>query len=200
MALGDHVLATIRYGVANRPLQLNVLWYTLSGAVGGGTAQDDAQTVADALRDAFDDPMNAVTTEETDLIGVHVAYTISGSTYIAVAPFLNETGSIPEDTLPEYCATVIQKRTASPGKSGRGRWYIGCVPETFADNSELTDAAIAAYAALKTQLVTGQTAGGCSLQACLHSAKLNTLTGITLANIVSFLGTERRRRVRPLLF
>src|SRR5882757_4695317 len=47
------------------------------------------------------------------------------------------TGTITSDQLPDFVAACILKRAASPGKSGRGRWFFGQVAETLTDENYL---------------------------------------------------------------
>jgi len=195
----NFVVATLRYGSGGNPAQLNVLWYDLTGTVGEPTPDDDANMIATAIASHFNDELSAVMTTETDLRGVVATCDFAGSVFTAGQPFTALAGDITGDTLPEFCAVVIQKRTAQPGRAGRGRWYIGCVPESFTDNGETTLSADAAYDALKTKLISPVTAGGATLTPVLYSKSINTTFPLTSAKVNSALGTERRRLVRPLI-
>jgi len=196
---GNYVNATLRYGVAARELQLNVVWYTVTGAIGGADHSEDANMIADQIQSTFSGVLAAVMTTETELHGVQVSYNVGGNVFQGSQIFDDTTGTVAEDTLPEYCAVVIQKRTSAAGKSGRGRWYIGCVPETFANNGELTLIADALYKALADAFKLSIDVGGASLSPFLYSRTLDNTTAVTVTKVDQGLGTLRRRKARPLI-
>lgn len=195
----NYLVATVRYGVPERPLQLNVLWFLFDSGSLPSDLQGLAFSLADQLNTNINDPLSVLTTSETDLIGIHVSMHINGVIYDSVVPFTSLTGDEPADTLPEYCAAVVQKRTAVAGRSGRGRWFVGCVPETAADNSSLVPTYIADMETLAAAFITTLNVGGGVWKAALHSQSLDTLQPIVSTHVVDHLGTQRRRRVRPLL-
>lgn len=195
----SYVLATMRYGVPQKDLQLNVLWYRTEALVTTGNDFEDALNIADALVSHFDATLAAVMTTETLLHGVQVSYHISGDVYVAGTSFPSLTGQVAQDTLPEYCATVIQKRTGTAGKSGRGRWYIGSVPEGFVDGSYINGPAAVLYDTLRDQLIATVPALGGSLVPVHYSKKLDTTYDVLSGSVNQNLGTERRRLVRPLI-
>lgn len=195
----SYVLATIRYGVPQRPLQLNVVWYRPDAIEPTADNFTDALTMAGELVSHFDNALAAVMTTETLLHGIQVAYHISGDVYVAGTSFTSLTGDEDVDTLPEYCACVIQKRTGTAGKSGRGRWYVGSVPETFADNSRLTGVAAPKYDTLADKFKTNVPCMGGNLVPMHYTKKFNTTYDILATSVDQNLGTMRRRLVRPLI-
>lgn len=200
MALpSTYVQATLRYGGTDRPLQLNVVWYTLTGTVGGANPQEDAQTIADAIMPVFDSALSNVMNEEIELHGVDVSYNTAGNVFTATSPFTSATGTLEDDTLPSYASVVIQKRTGTGGRSGRGRWYIGCVPESLTDSSELTPVGLPAYDSLAAQFLVQPTAGGATLQPQHYSVKDNNMYPIITTKAITNLATQRRRKQRPFL-
>lgn len=195
----QYVVATVRYGVPERPLQLNVCWFSVTGS---STAADDqvlANQIAQELAADYSSSLADITTTETDLIGIEASWHAAGNVFVGTAPFADLAGTITGDTLPEYCAAVAQKRTSVAGKSGRGRWYFGCVPESFADNSKITFTGVTNYNVHLANLQAPVTISGITMTPALHSAKLATLQTIAAYKLDDQLGTQRRRRVRPLL-
>lgn len=105
-------------------------------------------------------------------------------------------GDIAGQSLPDYAAAIIRKRTAVGGKTGRGRWYVGCVAEAFQDTGFLTPAALTAYQALAANLIINPSPGGGTWIAAHLSRKDNTLVGLTDCRAIAQLGTLRRRMFR----
>jgi len=200
MALpSKYVVATMRYGVPGRPLQLNVLWYTCTGTSTAPDPQTEANDIAEAIQAMISPNLADCVTTETTCIGVEATVNTGGSAFVGVSAFTDLAGTVVGDTLPEYCAVVVQKRTAAPGRSGRGRWFLGCVPESFADNSSVEDTAKSAYTTMLNPMSAPLTVDGLTLTPQLHSALNDSLTPIVVLHIDDQLGTQRRRRVRPLL-
>lgn len=200
MALpGTYVIATLRYGTPDKELQLNVFYYTVVGAIGGADNQADADTIATQLAANFSDPISAITTTETDIHGVFVQYNIGGNVFTSGQPCTSLAGLVASDTLPEYCAVIIQKRTAHGGRSGRGRSYIGCVPEDATDNGEITGPFQVLYDQMGDAIINHPDVGGAHLDPQLFSKKDNAFYPLVSRRTDIGLGTQRRRKTRPLL-
>lgn len=194
------IVATFRYGVESRPLQINVLWYTASGAPTDGDGQAAANAIAQAIWDQIYTPFGLVMTSETKIVGVKVSLSLGGNVFDGVYdPGSDVVGEVEGDTFPEFVAALIQKRTATGGRVGRGRWYIGCIPEGDADNGRLGDTIYGDLQVLGEAMMAGFTAAGLTCVACLYSPEGDNLYPITNTHVVRELATQRRRKTRPLL-
>lgn len=105
------------------------------------------------------------------------------------------------DTIPDHVAVVIQKHTTHPGRSGRGRWFIGAIPAAFVNDNELTGAGVIAYAALALKLTSQftETASG-DIWNPDHQSRLdNAWYNITGYTVQPFLKRHDKRLFRSLL-
>jgi len=162
-------------------------------------------TIDQAQADAF-------AFELDDKIGQQLKGSIpADSTYQRSVGRLNDNGVIIEGTdqtnagagliggesCPDFTATIIRKRTAVGGRRGRGRWFIGCVPELWQDTGRLAPAGTVGYAALVVSLIQDIVSGGVTWHACHLSRADNTMIQIQAVTLHNVLGTQRRRRLRP---
>lgn len=103
-------------------------------------------------------------------------------------------GGVPNNT-----AAVISHRTASTGRSGRGRTYLPGVSETNVTNGVLTVAAAAAYLAAWVAIVLATEATGWDLVVAQRfSNNVQLAVGVTRPVTTELLalklGTQRRRQ------
>lgn len=188
--------ARVIYETPQKETLINVLWYIGTGP--GTNEAETAQELADAI-DALTGPaLVGVLTTSCRYLGTSVALNNQGNVFTATSVGSAALGSVTGDELPSFSALVIQKRTAIPGREGRGRWYIGAVPEIFTDEGRLGTGNIGVYndlaATLQWQHVLPNS--GTQWTAAHYSKKDDNLYQITNVNVVTFLGTQRRRRLR----
>lgn len=191
----DGIIAAIRYGSEERNPMINVTYWTASGIPTDKLAFP--REFSEALFTSVKNQLAACLGEDSSVFGVDSKYYDAGVVYTGVSYGASVDGIQQTDELPAYAAAVIQKRTATPGKEGRGRWYIGGVPEGATNQGRLTDADIGTFSALATKLITPLTVDGVLCEPRHWSEKLGALLPITGVTVNSILGTMRRRRLRP---
>lgn len=131
--------------------------------------------------------------------GCLVALHNNGVVYNGRSLFNPIVGAVQSDECPDYVAAVIQKRSAAPGRSGTGRWFLGCVPEAFTDTNRLVPAGITAYETLANELSNTRQVANVQYTASIFSAKNSQLYEITGTPVDNVLGTQKRRLVRPII-
>lgn len=161
-----------------------------------GAGQTQADELAAGVDAQVGTKLKAALSADCDYSKTVVSLNNGGVTFVAENSNSAGSGAIAGISLPDTVAAVIQKRTDAPGREGRGRWYIGCVSETWQDTGQLTAPAKTAYAALglaarqDVASVSGNWRSG-------HQSRKNvTVVPITATPVVPVLGTHRRRRVR----
>jgi hypothetical protein len=190
------------YGSDDKSPFVNVLWYTSEDSP--LVTQETVNGFALDFRGALTPIMQACLCTEANFFGVNCEINDgAGLAFSATSAPTLTPGTVSGDELPDYCAWIIRKHTAAPGKSGRGRWFIGGVPEVFTDTSRLLDSPRATECqALADFYLTpfSQTTPTAYLwNPALYSAKTNVLNLITGGVVVSVLGRQSRRRLRSLV-
>ncbi len=106
--------------------------------VGSGTPQEHVNDAHDAMGDF----MSSVIPAEYSLLRTELRFTdvAGGATTISVATG-DRPGGGAAAALPQNCAYLVHKRTAAPGRRGRGRLFIPGVPEGLTDARGLISAA-----------------------------------------------------------
>jgi len=172
----------------------NVFWYDTDEQDPPANPQDVAEALASAAIDQLTDNIGGILTTADHTTALEAVFYSEGQPYTATG-LTTVTGSITGDQLPDYAAVVMQKRTATSGRSGRGRWYVGPVPELFSDENVITDTAHTAYELVRADwFATLDVAGWGFMLPCLNSVKDQVLRRLTggATNIV--LGTIRGRK------
>lgn len=176
-----------------------VCYYELSAAP-AGDPQIFANAVATNVSAAFIADAVEVLTDLSLVYGFVAQVHLGGVTYNGETSGSPVGGTVEStDEMPNYVAVVIQKRTAQPGKSGRGRWYMGAVPESFTDTNKLTTTAFDQYKTLAEHFNETVVVSGINLAPRHYSKKNETLYPIVQCRVNKTLATQRRRRVRPIL-
>lgn len=194
----NYARALLVYANENNHVHVAALYYEL-GAAPAGDLQVFTQSFANAIHDEFEAALQAILTDEAEFAGVQLTVNVGGVAYSAssnngaVAGTINTT-----DELPNNVAVVIQKRTAQPGKSGRGRFYIGCVPESFVDSNAVDPAAQALYNTFAEHVNATIVVSGISCAPRHHSKKLNALYPIVQLKVVRYVGRRDKRSFRPI--
>lgn len=120
---------------------LNVLHFTIASPV------DDIQLrLLKAIVDCFLlNMMPGLTNQFTCIgaVGKRISPTLGNAVeYFHTNTSVANTGLASGDGLPSYCSAVVSIHTARGGRSGRGRMFIGGVPESATINSMLTDTGV----------------------------------------------------------
>jgi hypothetical protein len=161
----------------------------------GQTAADQLAAICDSN---YGTALRAWMCADANYFGVIVEISLGGLVFTSANTDTAGAGSRSGDTSPEFAAVVIRKRTDTPGKTGRGRWFIGCVPEVLTTNGVLSNTGIAAANTLRSAYGGDQVTALATWGAYLHSKKDDALYSISSTHTESILATQRRRRVRPL--
>jgi hypothetical protein len=104
-------------------------------------------------------------------------------------------GVVAGDTEADFVATCIRKITGHAGKTGRGRWFLPCVPESWLDDNRLTAPALTAYDLVAADFTTNRTIGGDVWIPTLYSQKDSLFYDI----IAYFIDHQAKRQGRRLL-
>lgn len=190
--------AMLVYGSDQKSPFINVLYYELSAA-GPADKQVFVDAIAAAVRTAFLSDWEEIICATSRIYGVATQLNVGGVVYTGSTNVASSAGLVEADELPNADAVVIQKRTAQPGKEGRGRWYVGGVPETFTDTSWLNVTGMSEYNSFAEHLNETLTVSGVTLSPRHYSKKLDTMYPIVTCKTAVRLGTMRRRMVRPTL-
>jgi len=174
---------------------INVLWYILEGPPDSPATFPGA--LADMLFTALTDPVTEALTAESSMETVVVSQNSGGVVYTGQTAGSPVFGDITDtQPLPAFNAVVIQKRTAVPGKSGRGRWYFPLIPETLVGNNSIDPADLDKYTSIMEEYTSGRVVSGLSCTAAHHSAKNDSLTEIIFSRVDPVVGTQRGRKFR----
>lgn len=174
---------------------VNVLWYQSSDAITDGPGA--ASAIVGQINTSIKAGYLAVLTTNSFYLGCQVSLNLAGVVYNAGSAGGAEPGLVAGDEAPDYCAVVMQKRSQLPGRSGRGRLFIGGVPESFTDTSTLTEDALVTYQSLAEAF-----SGALNLISGIfmpaHLSELtNQMVPIQQWTPQEVLATQRRRRLRP---
>lgn len=120
-------------------------------------------------------------------------------------------GAAAGDSEPSFVAAVVSLYTARPGRSGRGRIFIGGIPEGSTTGSLLNietgvyPAIVATLACIATSFPLRELGGAASYEWGIYSRKVGGVTkppfptsgyaGITRTVLRRELGTQRRRKL-----
>jgi hypothetical protein len=193
---GDYAVARIVYASDQRVQDIMVLHYMISGTVDDPFS--DVQDLANAIDSELSVAFPAVLCTTSKFYGVACALHSGGVVYNARSVGVADAGTVMGDESADFVAVVIQKRSAHPGRSGTGRWFVGCVPETLTDTNRLTAGGRTAYDNLALALNTDIIVGGATYQTAIYSQKDNALYQMLATDIDGTLATQRRRLVRPI--
>lgn len=176
---------------------VSVLWYLPLEEFSPGDQQATAQALADGLMELFAGPYKAFMATDANIVGARVNLNDHGITFSASSVAGAGAGTVTSDSLPDYAAALIRKRTGHGGKTGRGRVYVGPVAETMTDNGRLTGPGQAGLLAIADKMTTDIIAEGTTFSAFHLSRKDTAFYPLTQAIPQTILATQRRRRLRP---
>lgn len=169
----------------------NEFYYTQTAAVTIPQMEAEANAIVTFLSNA----MTAVMSSAWTCRGGYVEFS-DGTTVVGWDSYQPAVGLIDEDPLPEDVAVVVQRYTATPNRSGRGRLFIAGCPVTFDDGSYLsTVTGQAGINALITQFGLAITGPVSSYTPAFFSKKNGgPVVPIVAWDFSAQLATKRRRR------
>jgi hypothetical protein len=193
---GTFAVTQVRYGTPQNPRQENVLWWRPGGTIAVADGQDAADQLAVAMDTNIKPTLISILASDSKYFNMNVEVNIGGVVFTSNFGTSGTAGTNDGVTSPESNAVIIRKRTAHPGKTGRGRWYIGCVPEDYTTIGQLSSGAHTAYEALASAYRGDQVTALATWGSYHHSKKDDALYSILSTKVIDFVKTERRRLVR----
>jgi len=157
-----------------------------------------APTVATRIRDQWLDQIKTLHTSNL----VYNTITVRDLQAPGVAPTtlaINIPGTIGSDSnmLP-FASMVILKQTATAGRHGHGRYYVGGLPTVAYASGLLTAARIAGFETMRTVLeprwIGGGATGGMALGVCDRTGGLNWTACVRIV-ARAVVGVQRRRNI-----
>lgn len=191
----NYVKATVITGRNIDSAWANVLWYELASAP-AGDALTFAESAADAIQNAVRDDWVELLSNVAYFFGVVAAVNLAGNVYTGNTIYAGTNGTNDADVMPNFVSGIVRKRTSTPGKSGRGRWYISGIAESLQEGSRLTGAGLGLLGALCEHLNETLVVSGINLAPRHHSQKNDSLVPIVNVQPLFALGTQRRRMFR----
>lgn len=184
------------YGTSDQKEFSNEFWYSVSS--GALAPPLDGAIVATTIYTTLCGPWLEVLNQLALLRGIYCELS-DGSVVIGTPFYQDQQGQeMSTDYLPGDVAAVVQKITAHPGKTGRGRWYFSCVGVDLATNSYINPSGMTLFQSLSLTARTNITVTGASGPIVLAPAHFSPTDGllypILQAPVVALLGTKRRRR------
>jgi hypothetical protein len=190
---------TLELRSPQRPAFYNVFYFKPGGALTITDPQEYASTLGNEIGEKLIANLaGCLTTDDFEVGGLCVLHA-GGQPYTAPYYTGNFGGTIEGDQQPDFVAVVIQKRTLQSGRSGRGRWYVGPVPEPLTDENVLELAGKTAYNLVADDWKAPISVGDDEWVPQLFSHKDNALYQITGTLVVSKLGSIRGRKSKSLI-
>lgn len=168
-------------------------WYDGAGATLPPTFS--ARSAALALYTALSINIPAIMNIAYAAEGISLEANFGSGTFGGVA-YLNNAGINTNDPMPEDVCAVVQKQTATGGRSGSGRWRMSGICEDMCTGSYLNAGGIALMVTATAPFIVPFVNAGVTWTPQLYSRKLNVLRPITGIDTIGLLGTVRRRRPR----
>lgn len=192
----EYARVSLVYGSDDRQPFVNVFWFVPQAVIAVGDGAAAATALGDAFDSTFGPLIRAWLCTEAKYIGTSVTLNIAGVVFDYSTDAGSDPGETAGDQLPDYAAVIIRKLTATAGPQGRGRWFVGCVPEVYTNTSTLTGPGVTAANLLRDQFAAPLDVGAQTWVPNLHSKKDDTLYEIIGTGVVEVLATQRRRRFR----
>jgi hypothetical protein len=96
-------------------------------------------------------------------------------------------------SLPQQVAVILTRKTATPGRGGRGRLFVGPIPTALQSGADPNQVNIANYQFLATAALASLSQGGFTFVPVLWRRKANVSVDITSWNINPIMKTRRSR-------
>lgn len=169
----------------------NIFWFQQSAAVG----YTNYQSAADQIYSTINAALSVILTTGATIEGAQVVFNDGAGSY-GIEVYNEISGSVAGNAVPEDVSAVVQRVTATPGKSGRGRIFFAGLPESFVNGSYLSTLGETAFGGLQGTLQAGIVSGGITFTPYFFSPKTGAFLPTTAFNYVSLLATNRKRRPR----
>lgn len=171
----------------------NIAWFDISGSF---SSSFDIQAAAASVDTDFEAAFRSCMGVDAFYNGVDLRVNNAGVTDDA-STLLSAAGTGVNNSAPPEVSAIIQLRTVTPGKPGRGRIYLGGIDNASTNGGKIDPVFVAVYnilaAKFKTSLaVQGQVWNPCILSRAVAGGPL--LLPIVNTVLDSVLGTQRRRR------
>jgi hypothetical protein len=171
---------------------VNILYYTVTGVA---AAPYDVNAAALAFDGFFRASYLAVLSIACNFTGVDLTVNLSGVTYSGSWGTV-AAGTVTGDGEPSEVAVVLHKATAQPGRSGRGRMFVGGVPESNTTLSRIQAIANPNYVTIGTGVLAVRVNQGLTFTPALRSTKLVSHFPLVAVTVDPVLGHIRHRRPR----
>jgi hypothetical protein len=171
---------------------VNVLWYRCTGVA---SIPYDPAAAALAFDGYFRTVYIGVLSITANFTGVDLSVNLSGVTYSGSWGNISA-GTITGDCEPAEVAVILHKTTAQPGRSGRGRTFVGAVPESNTLQSRVAAAAVASYGNISTAIMAVRVNQGLTFTPALKSHKLIAMFDLVAVTMDQVLGHIKHRRPR----
>lgn len=194
---GNFAYGSIFYSQAGKLLS-NTLYFELSGPPPSGFNPD---TAAGAFFGQYKTELANCMSNAAELFGARLCVHGGAVAFAGVhVEGVAGTGSTPP--LPDEVAVVVRRTSGVPGRQGRGRLYVRCVPQGFVTASRVNSTGAGVFATLITKLLTtfvDQTltyTPAHFVRKPVPPAVLGSFTPITGMAMDGNVGTSRRSRPR----
>lgn len=200
MALPDvYVKATLVSAAPQKPQFFNVFYYKPAAApTFTNNLMADSAAIGAVLGPLLANPLQSTMTTACSVVGLNVDLIEGGQSY-DTATIINQPGIINGDELADFEAAVIQKRTETAGKSGRGRWYLGPIAEVLTDENYIDIGAFTNFLDVAADWMSDFTALGVAWHPQLYSKRLALLTQIKATYVDPKLGQLGGRKSHSIL-
>lgn len=168
-----------------------IFWLKPAAFPTTGQQFDDAHDILVFLTNAF----LPVTTADVTLVGTSTVFNDGTGSY-GVEDYTSGVGSVAGNLVPEDVSLVVQRLTAAPGPTKRGRIFIAGIPESFVKGSYLSPTGETAFDALASTLNGPITATSGNYDQYHFSPTDSSFTIVTRWQAVRLLATNRKRRPR----
>jgi hypothetical protein len=197
MALpAQFVKAAFRYKSNVNARQECVMWYVPGTTIATTDGADEAYVFAIGLEAHLSSEIKDCLAADCSYVETVTQLSLSGVTFDGISFLGANDGAVGGDTQAENVAAVLSKRSSHGGKTGRGRFFMGCVPESFSDTSKLTSAALTAYAALAAKLSSNVITARATYVPQVYSRKDASMYPILDVTGHAYTKSQRRRLLR----
>jgi hypothetical protein len=108
-------------------------------------------------------------------------------------PTANGAGTLAAAYIPLQCACVITRKTATPGRGGRGRLFLGAIPQIQLSATDPSRVLGVVQQAVAAKMLNALTSGGWSFTPVLWKRKSNLSLDLTGTNVNLVVKTRRSR-------
>jgi len=190
-----YATAYVVYGSDERQPFVNVIHYRQIDEF--DVTQADVDELANNIDSAVGPKIIAVIPDDCTYFHTSVHVNDHGVTLSSSAAVETGNGALTPPSLPDYAAVIIRKRTNVGGKTGRGRWYVGCLGVDKIDTGRVIPAFLPTYQQLANTMAANVVTAAGTWEPVHYSRKDVTMVQIHDVKAQAITGTQRRRRLRP---